>query len=114
MMQVTTITRQGQSVLVEWIDDGNLRRATVPASTVVDNEVDPDTLAYGVAYGLPWEQMLSLRVTPERIADALRRHGIWTAGDLQHSPSAAFAALQEAYSVDVSALLLAVKNIKEL
>ena len=113
MARVTVVGRQGQSVLVEWQDGGDLRRATVPARSVVDNEVDDAELAYGVAYGLPWESMLTFRVTPERVADALRRHGIWTASDLQRSPNAALAALQEAYSVDVSALLLAVKNIKE-
>jgi hypothetical protein len=113
MMQVKVVTRQGASVLVEWSDNGMLRRASLPAGSIVDNAVDDTELGYAVAYGLPWESMLAFRVTPERIADALRRHGIWTAGDLQRLPSAAFAALQEAYSIDVSALLLAVKNIKE-
>lgn len=112
-MRITVVNRQGASVLVEWQDSGNLRRATMPAGSVNDNEVDDTELGYAVAYGLPWESMLTIRVTPERIADALRRHGIWTADDLRRSPSAALAALQEAYSIDVSALLTAVKNIKE-
>jgi len=112
MVPITVVNRQGTSVLVEWQDNGNLRRAILPAGSVIDNAVDEAELGYAVAYGLPWESMLTFRVTPERIADALRRHGIWTASDLQRSPNAALAALQEAYSIDVSALLLAVKNTR--
>ena len=111
-MRITVVNRQGASVLVEWQDSGNLRRATMPAGSVVDNAVDDTELGYAVAYGLPWESMLTFRVTPERVADALRRHGIWTASDLQRSPNAALAALQEVYSIDVSALLLAAKNTR--
>lgn len=114
MARVTVVNRQGASVLVEWQDNGNLRRASLPARSVVDNEVDDTELGYAVAYGLPWEQLLTVRVTPDAVANALRRRGIWTASDLQRSPNVALAALQEAYSIDVSALLSAVKNIKEL
>lgn len=87
-----------------------MRRAWVPTSEVREGHADLATLDAGISEGLPWEELLTLRVTPERVAAELRRRGIWTAGDLRRNPNAAIAALQAAYALDVQTLLAAAEK----
>ncbi len=107
-MNVTLVRHSGAAALVEYADgEGRLRRVTIPAGEIVDGVVSEAELDRGIEYGLPWEELLALRVTPERVADELRRRGIWTAQDLRARPNEAAAALMAAYGVDVAALLKA-------
>lgn len=112
-MAVKEIQRTGQSVIIEVSDMGVLRRVIVPADEVADNGVSPEVLERGVAYGLPWEELLSLRVTPAIVANALRRSGIWTLEDLRRQPMRAVAALQSAYGLDVAALMGAAETYEK-
>ncbi len=108
-MRVRVLQRKGHAALVEWQDEaGCLRRATVPARVLQGDEAEAGDLEMGIVYGLPWEELLGApRVTPERIAAELRRHGIWTRADLRARPNVALAALQSAYGLDLAALMRA-------
>lgn len=102
---VNVISTQGQACLVEWDDGvGRPRRAYVPASAVTDGRcVAP---ASGIAYGDDWEGILgTLSVTPDAVADELRRRGIWTREDARRNPTLVMSALQAAYGLDLARLL---------
>lgn len=107
---VKVVGDSGQAVTVEWLAGQEIRRATVPRGSIVDGAVDEDTLELGIPYGLPWEELCVLRVTPERIAANLRRRGIWTAADLRKDPNGALTAIRDAYGVDLAALRIAAEQ----
>ena len=106
---VQVVRHSGQAALVEFADAGKPMRVTLPDDLLEGDgglcTADPADLAAGVPYGLPWEKATTGRVTPEKIAGALRNAGIWTAEDLKRQPRAAIGALQAAYGVDVAALM---------
>jgi len=84
-LPVRVVGRQGASALVEWIDaEGMYRRAYVPLDRVRDNTVESRDLERGIPYGLPWEQWITIEVTPESIANDLRRRGVWTWADINN------------------------------
>lgn len=109
MRPVKVIRRQNKSSLVEWVDgEGRLRRAMIPADKVEgDGRAADDVLAQGIAYGLPWAEMVTLKASPEQIEAELHRLGIWTGDDLRGNTAKAVAALQRVYGVDLAALLQA-------
>ncbi len=110
-VSVKVLQQRGQAALVEYLDPaGTLHRVTIPASEIHDNEVAGVTLAMGIEYGLPWEELLTLRVTPALVARELRRRGIWTQLDLRSRPDIALAALQAAYGIDLAALRIAAER----
>jgi hypothetical protein len=106
---VQVVRRSGQAALVEFADAGRPARVTLPEDLLEGDgglcTADPADLAAGVPYGLPWEKATTGRVTPEKIAGALRNAGIWTAEDLKRQPRAAVGALQAAYGLDLAALM---------
>lgn len=107
------IQQTGGSTLVESTDGGRLQRVIIPSEMVTDGAVSPAALEYGVAYGLPWEELWTSRVTPAAIAQELRKRGIWTLDDLRKQPMAAVAAMQSAYGLDVATLTAAAERFEK-
>ena len=112
MAKVKVIQQKGQAALVEWIAEDGLHRATIPASTIIKGQVSEDELSYGIVYGEPWEELITLSATPETIAAELRRCGIWTKEDLESRPTQALSAIQAAYGFGLADLLRAVRQCK--
>jgi hypothetical protein len=120
-MQVKVIARKGQAVLVEWTDEaGHLRRSVLPVNALHDG---PDGAAHGaeadrpeegIPYGLPWEALVTFQATPDALADALRRNGIWTYADLVAKPNEAMAAFRTVYGFDAQALRAAARTLQEV
>jgi len=110
MAKVKVIQQKGQAALVEWIAEDGLHRATIPASTIIKGQVSEDELSYGIVYGEPWEELITLSATPETIAAELRRCGIWTKEDLESRPTQALSAIQAAYGFGLADLLRAVRQ----
>lgn len=82
MLPVKVLGRKGPSVLVQWMDGETYHRGYLPAGKIGD-EVDKKELAKAVPYGLPWENYIVLKeLTPESIANQLRKRGVWTYEDL--------------------------------
>jgi len=79
---VKVVGIKGESALVEWIDEGKYKRAFVPKGKIKDSAVDPAVLAKGIVYGLSWEDFVEIETSPEKIANELRRHGIWRLEDM--------------------------------
>lgn len=105
-VKVNVIRRKGQSALVQFVDDDGLQRIELPSSSVgEDGLVDELELGMGMPYGLRWEEIVQFSVTPEMLADELRRRGIWTLDNLMVNMQGAVGAFQAIYGVDASRLL---------
>lgn len=77
-VNVQVVEQHGKSALVEW------RRAYVPAKRVIDDTCDAETLERGIPHGIPWEELIDVsNITPQTIAQELRKHGLWTLEDLR-------------------------------
>ena len=112
MVKVKVVQQKGQAALVEWIAEDGAHRATIPTSTIIKGQVSENELEYGIAYGEPWEELVTISATPETIAAELRRCGIWTKEDLESRSTQALSAIQAAYGVGLADLLRAVRQRK--
>ena len=111
-VKVKVVQRKGQAALVEWIAGDGAHRATIPLATIHKGQVAQDELEYGIPYGEPWEELITIGATPESIAAELRRCGIWTREDLETRPNQALGAIQAVYGCGLADLLRAVRERK--
>jgi len=84
-LPVRLVAHKGDSALVEWIEAGMYCRVYVPLDRVDRGTVASKDLAKGIPYGLPWEQWIEIQATPERIANELRRMGVWCWQDITNA-----------------------------
>lgn len=104
-MEVKVIRQHEAMVLVEWVDGASLKRGYIPVEEVRNNIARKRVLDRAAPYGVPWEEIVVLNATPERLAQNLRETGIWTREDLYAHPEAAQGALMKTYGVDFHTLL---------
>jgi len=90
---VEIIERQGKSVLIAWMEEGQYRRAFCPANRLAGNEVDADVLEKCPLYGVNWAQKFNLPDS-DLLANELRRQGIWTADDFKRGRAKVLGAIQ--------------------
>lgn len=104
-IKVNVIRRKGATMLVQFADENGVQRVTLPSSSVDDDGlVDVLELSLGIPYGLPWEEIVQFKATPETVTNELRRRGIWTREDLIADPNGAVSAFRTASGVDASRL----------
>jgi len=85
-LPVRKIADKDGSALVEWIgEDGYYHRVYVPLAKLDKGTVATKDLEKGIPYGLPWEKWIEVEATPERIANELRRRGIWCWQDINNA-----------------------------
>lgn len=108
-MKVAVVSYTGESSLVQWEDTAGVHRAFIPRSEVKDGIVAYEILSAGIPYGEAWELRPLGCVGAERVAAALRRHGIWTREDARNV-SRVRAALAEAYTIDLTVLLESIRG----
>lgn len=105
--------REGM-VLIEWQSASGLARALVTHNMLQTREGRAATVIAperGIPYGVPWEYVLpDMQATRGRLADELRRRGIWTVEDLRAHPQEIMGALTSVYGVDLAAILNAAKD----
>jgi hypothetical protein len=102
---VIIIEQRGESALVQWSQDGDLRRAYVPLDEIKDDKCAESVLSAGLSHGVPWEDLIDAsRLTPEIIAKELRRRGVWTSADIEASLQQAQRAINEATGVTPASL----------
>jgi hypothetical protein len=109
---VQIIQRKNGLTLVEWSQDGTLKRAWLDQELLVhDNGMTGD--AYqpwaGIPYGVEWSRMITPKVTSIDIDRELKRRGVWTIQELRTKPNEVLGALRDAYGLDLAALLQAAK-----
>ena len=113
MIDVKIIRDSGPTCLVEWTEHDDLRRAYVPKEVIQHLRVPVEELAAGTPYGVRWERLIEVHATPERVAQALRRRGIWTAEQLRGRWSEAKTAIWEAVAMDLVGLLRRVEEYEQ-
>lgn len=116
VMQVKVLNDQGKTALVEWSFKGEdeIKRGFIPSKSLGEgNFVSRDVLLAATPYGLPWAKLIELKATPEGIEAALHRAGIWTFEDLRTNPMPALGAIQAAYWLDMSILLMAAQKYEK-
>jgi hypothetical protein len=95
------ISRKGTSAMIECTVDGLLKRFVLPLEKVVDEQVDIFELEQAAPYGLPIGELLpKVQFTPQRLEQACRERGLWTAEDFVKNPSLVQGALQDALRLD--------------
>lgn len=111
-MQINILEQQNKAALVEWQDVLGLHRAIVPADKIKDSQIDIVDLERGIPYGVPWETLTQVTVTPHVIARLLRQRGIWTEQDLQRNLPNVRAAFNEAWAGDLRNLIDSVRQAR--
>ena len=101
---VKVIARKDQSALVEWEAEDDLCRGYVPAARIEGGQCDEDTLAAGIRYGVPWEDVIDAALSKESIGKQLRRHGIWTRADIEKNMQGAQRAINQATGLTPASL----------
>lgn len=110
MVGVRVLKDAGRTVLVGWSAEGQERRAYLPATAVIAGQADEVDLSRAIPYGVPWAEVLDVKVTPAAIEAGLREAGIWTLADLQGDLQRAVNVLQRLYRVEVAALVRAARE----
>ena len=104
-----TIKIQGRSKVVEYQENGEIKRCVLP--------LDAEDTKFGAPYGLPFQMLLQKANVDERMAQKIERElhnrNVWTIEDLQSNPNAALSAIQAAYSLDVQKLLNLAKRFSQ-
>ena len=101
---VRVVEQRDKSALVEWEAEGDLCRAYVPAAKIEGGQCDEDTLAAGIRYGVPWEDILGEMPSGETVGKQLRRHGIWTRADIEKNMQGAQRAINQATGLTPASL----------
>ena len=108
---VTIVRRDGDSVLVEWMDTKTIRRVWVKDSDIAAGKVAENILETGVAYGLPLEKMFSdIRVTAAELAEEFHRNGLWTMEDFTASPRVVVTTVQRLTGLHIGGILRKIKE----
>jgi hypothetical protein len=112
-MDVKKVHEKDNAVVVEFVKDAKVQRAIIPASALKeDGTALVEDLEAGAPYGLPFAEIFEPQVTAERLEECLHNNGIWTMDDMQSKPALVVAALQAAYRMDFSTLLVAASAYK--
>jgi len=111
-IDVRVLGKQDDSVLCEAVVDGKAERRFVPARSLKDDTVTKSTFLKSPMYGIPWESLELEPITGDKLAQALHNAGIWTFEDAAQNNQAILGALQQIYSLDVSAILRFAKSYK--
>ena len=115
-IRVDVISIKGESVLVQFVDDGKLLRRYVPASklAILKNDathglVHASVLSYAIPYGFAWEDV-TLEFDTIKFANELRNLGIWTAADALKNPNGLWSALRAGLADTLSKILVEARN----
>lgn len=105
-MRVNVVIRNRGMMVVEWMDDGVLRRGQLPQSDLIgSDEVLDEKLNWAMPWGEPWAELVTLEATSSQLEVELHRVGIWTLEDLRAFPEKARTAILATYGIDYHKLL---------
>jgi hypothetical protein len=110
-VKVKIIARNQGMMVVEWVEDGQLKRGQLPQSDLNGaDEVDDEKLNWAMPWGEPWAEMVELKATSGQLEQELHKVGIWTLEDLQAYPDRAQSALLATYAIDYHKLLSLIRR----
>lgn len=88
MIKIIEKSDKARKAIVEWMDNGELRRGVVPSEVLGELDEDEDLVSLAVPYGLDWESIveaglpLEVEEISKTIAKKLRAAGAWTVDDI--------------------------------
>ena len=112
MKQVTAITKNDNSTLVEFVDNGKTKRVIVPRESVQNGRCDEEVLKMGILHGIPWAEM-EIKVDGAILEAELHRAGIWTLDDLRSRAGHINAALARATQTTLNNFIKFAESYKE-
>ena len=110
---VSVLKRDGDVVLVEWVKNGEAFRGYLPQAVLGDGGVAEDELEAAMPYGIPWADLLTVNASASDLNKCLKNAGLWTAADVQNNPRVVIGAIQAAFDVDLTKVLIAARNFEE-
>jgi hypothetical protein len=113
LIPVSVLKRDGDVVLVEWVRDGEAFRGYLPQAMLGDSGVAEDELEAAMPYGIPWADVLTINASVSDLNKRLKNAGLWTAADVQNNPRVVIGAIQAAFDVDLTKVLIAARNFEE-
>lgn len=92
------------TILIEWTRDDMIHRGWIPDDMInADNEVTERTIQSSIPFGLPFEHIIDRQtISPQILADSLRRRGIWTEEDVMKNPETVQKAIIASAELSVS------------
>ena len=112
-ISVRAIHAEGESVLVEWNDDG-LHRAFIPVAEVSDGKCSASVLKAGIPYGVDWGRYIdTTNIAAAEITQALYRAGFWIPKDIEERVVRAQQAINQAVGISAAGLRRAASNDQE-
>lgn len=117
-VKAKVITAHNDITLVEWIDQrGHYLRAWVTPDMIELVEGQSAMInnpEMGIPYGQDWSQLIEQSITPDMVANSLRRSGIWTIEDLQSRPNEVQGAIIATAAMVLQGLLSNVKALRSI
>lgn len=101
---VTVVSRTDSSALVQYVENGVLTRKTIPTHFLRDNQVSESTLAQGIPYGFPFDE-ISIEFNVRKFMNELHNLDIWTVEDLLRSPRKLQSAMNAGFADNISKIL---------
>ena len=109
-MKIRLLNIEGQSALVEWIEDEKtVRRGYIPAGEIKEEQVDQELLNAAIPYG-DFFAVSAPAINAEMLTAELHRQGIWLKDEVITNPGVVIAVLQRLYGLEYATL---VKQITE-
>lgn len=106
LSDVTVIEQRGDSVLV----DSGGQWEYVPASEVVNGQVEQSVLDVGIVHGLPFEKMINVQIDNAALAKALRDMGVYTKDDFMKNFGAIQKRFHRAMDAELKKLIVEVEK----
>jgi hypothetical protein len=102
--KVNVVSKKGETVLVEYMQDGKSERKYIPANELGDGHVLDNVLHQGIPYGYPFEEIY-LTFDSQKFANELHQVGVWTVEDTLKYPQKLWSALNATFADSISKIL---------
>ena len=92
----TIVSKNAETALVTWDDDGKLRRGYVPLKSIVEGMVKESILDMAIPYGVDWSDFPEIPILQkDDLIEQLHRRGVWSVTDMRSNVQEVQAAIIE-------------------
>lgn len=112
-VSVREVASKGDSVLVEYTENGLTVRKALSQRSIVDGQVEDKILYSAAPYGVQVAELMGDWIPddfPHRLEAACRDRGLWTKVDFEKNPALVMSALQQALHLDANYLISLVQS----
>lgn len=110
LVKVKVIRQNNEMSLVEFVDNGILKRVSLSSKKINDEQVSKSLLDKSIPYGIPFEELKFPQLSALDIGNEFRKQGLWTPDSIRNSPPEVHAALMSIAGKYYSVLLEYIKN----